>query len=149
MASKIRVYNGDNCIDERGVLSFINEFTFNEVKRFYQVNNYSTSTIRAFHGHKKEAKYVYVTRGTVLICIVHLTNYKNPSKKVKVERYVLSVTKPRILYIPPGYANGFRCLEKDSQIQFFSTLSLKKSQKDDYRFPFDYWGKDIWKVKNR
>ena len=149
MANKVKIIEGGLEVDDRGNLKFANDFNFKNVKRFYQVKNYSTKTIRAFHGHKKEEKYAYVTSGSILLCVVKLTNYKKPSKKVTVERIVLSESKPQIVYIPSGYANGFKTLEKDSSIVFFSTSSLKKSKKDDYRYPYDYWGKDIWKVKNR
>ena len=61
----------------------------------------------------------------------------------------LSDRNPKILFIPPKHANGFRCLENDTRIIFFSTSSLEESEGDDYRFPFDYWGKEIWEVQNR
>jgi len=47
---------GGIAVDDRGTLTFANDFNFYGVKRFYQVQNFSTSTIRAFHGHLNEAK---------------------------------------------------------------------------------------------
>ncbi|EKD44060.1 MAG: hypothetical protein ACD_72C00011G0003 [uncultured bacterium] len=64
-------------------------------------------------------------------------------------RTVLSARKPQILYIPPGFANGFIALEPDTKVIFFSTSTIIEAQKDDYRYPADYWGKDIWKIENR
>jgi len=145
----IKVLEGGLAVDDRGAVRFVNDFNFNKVVRFYQVENFDNKTIRAFHGHFKEAKYVYVANGSALICLVKLTDKKQPSKRVKVNRFVLSSKKPKILYVPPGHANGFRVLENNTQILFFSTKSLKQTQQDDYRFPYDYWGKSIWKVENR
>lgn len=146
---KVKNIVGDLAVDDRGMVSFINDFNFSDVKRFYQVENFSKDVIRAFHGHLKEGKYVYVARGSALVCVVAIDNTKNPSKKTKVQRFILSSKKPQVVYIPPGHANGFRPLEDNSLIIFYSTSTLKQSIKDDYRFPYDYWGKDIWEVENR
>ena len=62
----IRVIDGGLAVDDRGTLTFANSFDFAGVKRFYQVENFSTETIRAFHGHKKEGKYVYGARGSAI-----------------------------------------------------------------------------------
>lgn len=145
----VKIISGDSSFDDRGVVKFINDFNFKNVKRFYQVTNHNTKIIRAFHAHKKEQKYVYVAKGTILLCLAPIVNFSSPSKKTKVRRIILSDKKPQIVYVPEGYANGFRSLEKDSVVIFYSTSTLIQSQKDDYRYPHDYWGKSIWKTKNR
>lgn len=131
--------------DRRGSVTFINDFTFRKIKRFYVVENVDTSIIRGFHGHMKEAKYTFVVSGRALLCTVYLDHPFHPSKINRVERFTLSSEQPTILYIPPRHANGFRALKKNTKIIFFSTLSLKDSLKDDYRFPPNYWGKEVWK----
>ncbi|MEJ2296218.1 MAG: dTDP-4-dehydrorhamnose 3,5-epimerase family protein, partial [Candidatus Lokiarchaeota archaeon] len=128
---------------------FANEFNFYGVKRFYQVSNFSNNTIRAFHGHRNEAKYVYVAKGSAIVAAVELDKVDSPSRKLPIHRYVLSDKNPKILFIPPKHANGFRPLEKNTQIIFFSTSSLEESKDDDYRYPADYWGSEIWEVENR
>jgi dTDP-4-dehydrorhamnose 3,5-epimerase len=145
----LQLIKGGIAIDDRGSLNFANDFNFYGIKRFYQVQNFSTSTIRAFHGHLKEAKYVYVAKGSAIVAAVKLDNIKSPSKHQKVNRFILSDKNPQILFIPPKHANGFRPLEEDTRIIFFSTSSLEESKGDDYRFPIDYWGEDIWEVENR
>ena len=145
----LRLIPGGVAVDDRGCLAFANDFNFYGVKRFYQVQNFSTSTIRAFHGHLKEAKYVFVAKGSAIVATVELDDIKAPSKNQKVNRFILSDKKPQVLFIPPNYANGFRPLEEDTRILFFSTSSLEESKGDDYRFPVDYWGKEVWEVENR
>ncbi len=140
---------GGFTIDDRGQVSFVNDFDFKNVKRFYMVENFSTETIRAFHGHLKESKYVFVVSGSALVIAVKIDDVKNPNKNQEIHRFVLSSRKPAILYIPAGYANGFKSLEENTKILFFSTSSLEESKVDDYRFPYDYWGKEIWQVENR
>lgn len=141
---------GDKAIDDRGCLSFVNNFDFPGVKRFYQVNNHSSKTIRAFHGHLKENKFVYVSKGSVMFVLIPMTETDSSTNSPTMYKYVLTDHKPSILYIPAGYANGYKFLTEESTIIFFSTLSLAESEKtDDHRYPYDRWGKSLWEVLNR
>lgn len=49
-----RIIKGGIAIDNRGTLSFVNDFNFEtaKIKRFYHVTNHDKSIIRAWHGHK-------------------------------------------------------------------------------------------------
>lgn len=136
-------------IDDRGSLTFANDFNFSDVKRFYMVENVSTDVIRAWHGHQREGKYVLVVKGSAIVAAVRMDDIISPSKDNEVNRYVFSEKKPQILFIPPGYANGFKALEPNTKVIFFSTSTLKESKDDDYRFPADYWGSKVWEIENR
>ena len=133
--------------DDRGEVSFVNDFAFDRVKRFYVVSNHRTGFVRAWHGHKHEEKYISVVSGAAVVCAVRIDNWEHPSKKSEVHRYVLSAAKPGILYIPKGYANGFMTLTRDAKLIFFSTASVEESLKDDVRFEARYW--DPWPVVER
>jgi dTDP-4-dehydrorhamnose 3,5-epimerase-like enzyme len=137
---KCNLIIGDKAIDDRGSVSFVNDFSFSKIKRFYQVYNHAVNFIRAWHAHKKEAKYVYVASGSALIGAVDL-------ESEKISKFVLSDEKPRMLYIPPNHANGFMNLSENTIIQFFSTASLEESLHDDIRFPWNKW--DIWNIEYR
>ena len=132
---KEKIISGGLAVDDRGSVRFINEFDFKGVKRFYHVENHKRGFIRAWHGHVKEGKYVYVVDGSALIGVVNM-------KTNEVSKYVLSNKSPKILWIPPGYFNGFKSLEENTKIMFFSTSSLEESIGDDIRKDFDEW--DIW-----
>lgn len=149
MADTPVLMNGDVAVDDRGSVSFVNDFNFKDVVRFYRVDNFSTEMIRAWHGHKKEAKYVYVAKGSAIVAAVPFNHDTAPDKAAQVQRWVLSDRKPRILFIPAGHANGFRCLEEGTVILFFSTSTLEQSKGDDFRFPADYWGAHVWQAENR
>jgi dTDP-4-dehydrorhamnose 3,5-epimerase-like enzyme len=149
MSRALVLIPGDIAVDDRGSLSFVNDFHFEHVVRFYRVSNFSTSVIRAWHGHKKEAKYVYVVSGSAIVAAVPFDHDVAPNKAAPVQRHVLSSAKPRILYIPPGFANGFRPLQDDTVILFFSTSTLEETKGDDFRFPVDYWGAGVWEVESR
>lgn len=144
---KPKIIDGGISIDDRGQVTFVNDFDFKDVKRFYMVRNHRAGFVRAWHAHKKEAKYVLVVKGAVLIGTVAIDNWKKPAKKAKVERRVLSEKVPKILYIPPGFANGFMSLTDDTQLIFWSTSTLDESLDDDFRYPSRYW--DIWRVEEK
>tara|TARA_R110002020_G_scaffold378499_1_gene589484 strand:- start:780 stop:1217 length:438 start_codon:yes stop_codon:yes gene_type:complete len=139
---KPTILNGGLAVDDRGSVSFVNDFNFKNVKRFYQVQNHRRGFIRAWHGHKKEGKYVYVASGTALVGAVPMPE-DGVDKDNTPKTFVISAKSPKILYIPPNYANGFMNLEDDTIIQFFSTSTLDESLGDDIRFEYDKW--DIWK----
>lgn len=139
------IVEGGLAVDDRGKLSFINcELN---VKRFYIVSNHKSHFIRAWHGHKKEAKYVTVVQGSALVGAIEIDNWNNPSKDLKIHRFILSANKPSVLYIPAGYANGFMNLTQDTKIMFLSTSTLEESKGDDFRFDSRYW--DCWKIEER
>lgn len=140
MNFKIEKIQGGLFADDRGFLRFINDFDFNNIKRFYQVENHSKNFIRAWHGHKKEGKYVYVARGSALVGAVNLNNEQ-------IYKTTLTSQSPSILFIPPGFANGFKTLEENTILMFFSTSTLEESKEDDIRFDHDKW--NIWEEDYR
>lgn len=138
---------GGLAVDDRGELGFVNDFNFEGVKRFYTVANHRQGFVRAWHGHKREAKYITAVSGAAVIGAVRVDNWDQPSRDVPVDRFVLSAHKPSVLYIPAGYANGFMSLTADLKLMFFSTTTLEQSQGDDFRFDARHW--DIWQVVER
>lgn len=144
------IIQGGLSVDDRGSVTFANGFDFKGVKRFYQVYNYHTDIIRAYHGHKFEQKFVFVPNGAALVITVPMDEFKRTKKNPKnLRRFVLSSNKPMILRIPKNFANGFRSLEPNTIIQFFSTRTLDQSLKDDIRFDWDFFGEDVWSTENR
>jgi dTDP-4-dehydrorhamnose 3,5-epimerase-like enzyme len=135
---------GDSIFDKRGNVSFFNNFRTDAFVRQYVVRNYSQHFIRAWHGHKKETKAVHVLQGVVQCSCVKVDNWEKPSEELEIQSFILSASKPEILIIPEGFANGFMNLTNDAIVQFFSNKSLEESLQDDFRFPFDYW--NPWKT---
>lgn len=141
------LFKGGLAVDDRGTVSFVNDFNFEGVKRFYVVENHKQGFVRAWHAHKKESKYVMVVKGSAVIGAVQIDDWDKPSKDLKIHRYVLSEKNPSVLFIPAGYANGFMSLSEDAKIIFYSTSELKESLNDDYRFDAHYW--EAWQVEER
>lgn len=141
------LFSGDTAVDDRGEVTFVNDFDFAGVKRFYTVRNHRQGFIRAWHAHRREAKYVTVVAGAALIGAVRIDDWDQPSRELPVKRFVIAAAKPRVLYIPAGYANGFLSLTSDAHLMFFSTSSLQDSLGDDVRYDARHW--DIWTVDER
>jgi dTDP-4-dehydrorhamnose 3,5-epimerase-like enzyme len=141
------VLTGGIAVDDRGSVSFVNDFDFAGVKRFYIVDNHRQGFIRAWHAHRHEAKYVLVVKGSALVAAVEIDDWDNPSRDQKIHRYVLSERSPRVLAIPAGYANGFMSLTNDARLMFLSTSTLEDSLNDDIRWESRYW--DPWTVEER
>lgn len=145
---KPKIIEGENYYDDRGCLNFINNFNFNNVKRFYEVSNHTRNFIRAWHGHRQEEKFVYVSKGSALVGAVRFVNptlSDDPSQCPDFEvpyKFTLTEHRPAILHIPAGFANGFKTLTDDCKIIFFSSSSIDEAKKDDIRFKWDRW--NIW-----
>jgi len=138
---------GGLAVDDRGAVGFVNDFDFNGVKRFYMVTNHRAGFVRAWHAHRREAKYITVLRGSAVVGAVKIDNWENPSRNSTVSRYVLTAQKPSVLYIPAGHANGLMSLTDDTIIVVFSTATVEESRNDDFRYDARYW--DIWQVIER
>jgi dTDP-4-dehydrorhamnose 3,5-epimerase-like enzyme len=138
---------GGLAVDDRGSLMFANEFHFEGVKRFYVIENHQPQFVRAWHGHKKEAKYFIPIKGSFIVGAVPVDNWDHPNKELLPFRITLSEHSPQILAIPPGYANGLMNLTPGAKLLVLSTSTLDESKGDDFRYPGRYW--DIWKIEER
>ena len=126
-----KIIEGNRIFDNRGSLRFSNNLNFKSLKRLYIVHNYSKNFVRAWHGHKKEEKYICCIKGTFQISAVKLDNLKKPNKKNKIFTYYLNENNNNFVYVPKGFANGSMSLEENSKLLIFSTLTIEESLKDD------------------
>ncbi len=144
---KVTLIEGGRAVDDRGFVSFVNGFGFEDIKRFYAVENHRAGFVRAWHAHRREGKYAYVARGSAIVAAVEIDDWEKPSPDLPVERFILSAQKPAVVYIPAGHANGFMSLSDDTLIIFFSTSTLEESKGDDVRYDARLW--DPWQVVER
>jgi len=142
-----RLLEGGLAVDDRGSVAFVNAFHFEGVKRFYVVANHRQGFVRAWHAHRREAKYVTVVTGAAVVAAVQIDDWERPSRELEVHRFVLSAAKPSVLFIPPGHANGFMSLTDHAKLVFFSTSTVEESRDDDVRYEARHW--DVWTVEER
>jgi dTDP-4-dehydrorhamnose 3,5-epimerase-like enzyme len=141
------LFRGALAVDDRGTVSFVNDFDLEPVRRFYVVRNHRPGFVRAWHAHRHERKFVTVLQGTALVCCVRIDDWERPSPDLPVSRYVLSAQAPSVLAVPEGYANGFMTLDEETSVLFFSSSTLEESTGDDIRFPARHW--DPWGIEER
>lgn len=134
-----KIIQGGNFFDHRGSISYVNDFKFTDIERFYIISNSEEYPIRAWQGHKLDAKNFYCLSGSFNIHFIKIDNWENPSKELAIETIFVSANDSKIIHIPSGYANAIESLEKDSRLISFSTLSLANVCDDDIRYPSDYW----------
>jgi len=130
---------GGQHIDERGALSFFNDFDMAKIKRFYIVEHCNRSVFRAWQGHQYEQKWFSVLLGAFQLAIVKPDIWEVPSKQIVPTAYRLSERVHQILHVPGGYVTGFCALESNSKMIVFSDKTLEESKLDDFRFDSNYW----------
>ncbi|MBO9585956.1 MAG: hypothetical protein J7574_17455 [Flavobacterium sp.] len=134
-----KIIQGGKFSDHRGSISYVNGFSFANIERFYIISNSQENPIRAWQGHKLDAKNFYCFSGSFKIHFIKIDNWENPSKNLVIETVLVSESDSKIVHIPAGYANAIESLEVNSKLASFSTLPLGKVSEDDVRYPSDYW----------
>lgn len=136
---EIKIIQGGIYIDNRGQISYVNDFSMGEIERFIVIRHESTSIFRAWHAHKYEKKWFYVIKGSFTLAFVKIDNWDNPSPNLIPEIFHLSSSESNVLYVPGGYAIGLKAKEKDSMLIEYSNKSLQDSLNDSWRFDNNMW----------
>jgi dTDP-4-dehydrorhamnose 3,5-epimerase-like enzyme len=136
---KIELIHGGLHVDQRGIVSFVNDFDFKGVQRFYTIRAHKPGEVRGWIGHKREHKWFTALAGTILIGVVEPDDWVNPSKDLPIERFTLSALKPAVLHVPPGHATASVALSADALLCVFSSEGMQPSSQDDYRFDLTTW----------
>ncbi|WGQ07511.1 hypothetical protein QG516_13135 [Pedobacter gandavensis] len=141
IVKNINIIQGGRHEDLRGVLTYFNQFCFDEIKRFYFIQQPNVDTVRAWQGHKVEEKWFHVVSGAFKIILVKPDDWDNPSENLPFHEFNISSDENHILFVPGGYASGFHSTIPNSKLMVFSNSSVEESIKDDYRFNKDLWFK--------
>lgn len=139
MGRRPEIIHGGNHKDERGTVSFFNEFDLLPVRRFYVIEHPDVIVVRAWQAHKIEQKWFYVIAGSFKIVIVKPEEWLGAFEEINSQEFILRKGDDRILYVPGGFANGFKALEPGSQLMVFSDFPLSRAGSDDFRFDKSLW----------
>lgn len=134
-----KIIKGGNFVDERGTMSFVNDFNVRNAQRFYTITHKDTATIRAWQGHEFEQKYFFPLKGRFVIAWVKIDDFSNPTDHPPVSFTILDAQETALLHIPNGYANGLMALSPDAQIGVFSDFNLEESVKEKHRYNPQRW----------
>lgn len=137
--SRPSIIDGGLHVDSRGIVSFVNGFDFKGVDRFYTIRAHRPNEIRGWVGHRRDHKWFFAVRGTVLVAVVKPDCWDIPNSNLPVERFILFDNKPRVLHVPAGHATASVNLSADAVLMIFSSGKFADAQTDDYRFDVDTW----------
>ena len=135
----IKIIEGGISIDERGKITYVNDYDMTEVKRFYIIHNHDLETVRAWQAHQYEKKWFYCLKGSFTTAFVKIDNWENPSANLNPEIFNLSEKESKIICIPEGYANGIKANEPDSILIVFSDKTLSEAINDSWRYDKNMW----------
>lgn len=143
------LFDGECFVDDRGKLGSVSGFDPQEhgIRRFYFVGNHTPGFVRAWHAHKLESKWITCVSGSALVAIAECEDPLNPDPLEPIQRFVISSDRPKILYVPNGYANGWKSLTDDCVLLVMSDKTLAESMEDDFRISWDFW--NPWEVQPR
>ncbi len=136
---QVELIEGGLHVDERGIVSFVNDFDFKGVDRFYTVKAHKTGEPRGWIGHKREHKWFTALAGTLVVAVVTPDDWELPSSNLPVQRFTLSALKPAILHVPPGHATASAMFSDDSLLGIFSSGCIEDADEDDWRFDLGMW----------
>jgi hypothetical protein len=135
----IELIRGGSHTDERGTVSFVNDFDFKGVGRFYTIRTPRPGEPRGWIGHQIEQKGFIALCGSVLVAAVKIDDWNSPSSSLPIQRYTLSSASPAVLRVPPGHACATVMLTDDALLGVFSSGKIEDTSKDDWRFDVGMW----------
>ena len=124
--------------DERGIITFNNDFDASSIKRIYTIENNSTDFIRGWQGHKIEQRWFASMQGSFEIAVITIDNFENPSKDLIPEYFILKTNNLDFLHIKSGCITAIKAKEENSKLLVLADYSMNEIQ-DEYRFPLDYF----------
>jgi dTDP-4-dehydrorhamnose 3,5-epimerase-like enzyme len=126
----MKIIEGSSFLDNRGIISLLNDFDLKNIRRMYVIKP-ETGVIRAWQGHKKERKRLYVLTGCFQVQIVNMLD------RNKRRNLIPNSNENRVFQIELGHYNGFEDLEDSSELLVFSDQTLDDSKGDDYRLTLE------------
>lgn len=137
--SDIEYIKGGVAKDDRGQISFVNDFDMSAVKRFYIIRNSDVELIRGWRGHRIEQRWFYVLSGSFEFNIVKIDNWDEPAKDLPVDKLILQEEELQVLHIPAGYSTAIRATEPYAELLVYGDYGIEHAPQDDYTWELDYF----------
>lgn len=128
--------------DERGIITYNNDFDASQIKRIYTIENLSNNFIRGWQGHKVEQRWFACMQGSCEISVIVVDDFKNPSKDLTIQKYLLKNDVLTYLHIPSGCITAIQAKEEESKLLVLADFNLGEIN-DEYRFSIDYFKKAL------
>lgn len=135
---KLMLLEGKKNTDERGLITFNNDFDASPVKRIYTIENHSTDFIRGWQGHQVEQRWFSCMKGSFEIFVIEADDITNISKDAIIQKYFLTDEVLTYLHIPSGYITAIQATENGSKLLVLADYGLGEIN-DEYRYSLDYF----------
>lgn len=129
---------GNKHQDERGVITYNNDFDASIIKRIYTIENSSIDFIRGWQGHQTEQRWFACINGSFEISVVQIDDFDNPSKNLIIKKYLLNDEKLTYLHIPSGCITAIQSKREDSKLLVLADYGLGEIS-DEFRYSLDYF----------
>jgi len=101
--------------------------------------------IKCWHVHAVHTDQIVVTRGKLQLVLVDVR--EGSPTFAHVNPFFMGVQKPRLIKIPPGIIHGWKALSQPEAIATNFCTEVY-DPKDEFKFPWDCFLRDIWEPKN-
>jgi len=132
------IFEGRRHEDERGIITYNNDFGASQIKRIYTIENHSTDFIRGWQGHKVEQRWFACMKGSFEISVIVVDDFKNPSKELTIQKYLLKDDVLTYLHIPSGCITAIQSKQEGSKLLVLADYELGEIN-DEYRYILDYF----------
>lgn len=119
--------------DERGIITYNNDFDTSQIKRIYTIENQSTEFVRGWQGHKIEQRWFACMKGSFEISVIEVDDFTQPSKNLTIQTYLLTDEVLTYLHIPAGCITAIRSKSEKSKLLVLADYGLGEIA-DEYRF---------------
>jgi dTDP-4-dehydrorhamnose 3,5-epimerase-like enzyme len=130
--------HGEKHQDDRGIITFNNEFDSSAIKRIYTIENSSTDFIRGWQGHRIEQRWFACMKGNFEVSVIKVDDFEKPSKDLTVQKYILTDEVLTYLLIPAGYITAIQSKAEGSKLLVLSDYRLGEIA-DEYRYSINYF----------
>ncbi|SFT33177.1 WxcM-like, C-terminal [Chryseobacterium formosense] len=128
--------------DQRGIITFNNDFDASAIKRIYTIENHSTEFIRGWQGHKIEQRWFACMKGCFEISVIEVNDFTEPSKDLTMQKYLLKEDTLTYLHIPAGCITAIQSKIGNSKLLVLADYGLGEIN-DEYRFDLDYFNENL------
>lgn len=129
---------GSRYQDDRGIITYNNDFDASQIKRIYTIENHSTDFIRGWQGHKVEQRWFACMKGSFEVSVIVVDNFTNPSKDLIIQKYLLTDDVLTYLHIPSGCITAIQAKEEGSKLLVLADYGLGEIN-DEYRYSLEYF----------
>ncbi|MBW3523412.1 WxcM-like domain-containing protein [Chryseobacterium sp. NKUCC03_KSP] len=129
---------GSRYQDERGIITYNNDFDASQIKRIYTIENHSTDFIRGWQGHKIEQRWFASMKGRFEISVIVIDDFTNPSKDLIIQKYLLTDDVLTYLHIPSGCITAIQAKEEGGKLLVLADYELGEIN-DEYRYSLEYF----------